>query len=280
MNYSIISPNKLHEEIAELLEDKNLKMINLDNKDLITYHIEMYIKNSNYINYSNTFDDPDKLFDDICKNLLDTNKEELNTIFIYSNEEFVYEMVYFEYVDNKEYDEDDFNQFASISNIQLLPIYHKCAIMKTNIKNGIKCIDINYKDLAFIVIQNFYNIGLMVNETNEKEITFTTEHPFNVIGNTFIQTKTITIYNLYFMLYEEKCQSLVVNKKISKFFGEEIKGRCFLIMLSPIYFKKIWDLNKNIFNLIVNNLYNDNIEKVLMDKKDENPFVAINKIIG
>ena len=67
MNYSIISPNKLHEDIFELLEDNKLKMVNIDNKDLITYHIEMYIKNSNYIQYSNTFDNADVLFDDICR---------------------------------------------------------------------------------------------------------------------------------------------------------------------------------------------------------------------
>ena len=63
MNYTVISPNKLHEEICELLVDNDLTMAKLEHKDSIHYQIEMYFKKCNYIQYSTGFDNPDELHD-------------------------------------------------------------------------------------------------------------------------------------------------------------------------------------------------------------------------
>jgi hypothetical protein len=281
MNYAVISPNKLHEELCEILVDNDLTMAKLEYKDSIHYQIEMYFKKCNYIQYSTGFDNPDEMFNDICRVLKENNKDDINTIMLYSTDEYVYEMVYFENYNNKEYDEDLFNQFASITNIELLPIYDKCAVIKTNIKTNVKSTCIDYKDITNIVMKTFYHTGIMVDTDNKiTEIVYISEHPYASIGTTFTKTKDIIINNLCFLLYEEKENNNVMNKKASKLFNTEIKGRVFISLISPIFYKKIWDMNSTILNLVLNSINNESVEKELDDNRTINPFVVINKYIN
>lgn len=280
MNYALIEPNKLHEELCELLVDKNLKMANLDDKESIEYQVEMYFKKCYYIKYSEGFDNPDLMFDDICRVLKEKYKEDINTILLYSTDEYVYEMVYFEYSNKKEHDEDEFNQFASMSNIELIPIYHRCAVMKTNIKTGIQCTSINYKDLAHITLRNFYHSGVMIEPSKKMTtVTYVSENPFMSIGNTFTQGMDTVINNFPLIIYEEKNDQKEVNEIASSLFHQEIKGRIFLALLAPIHYKKLWDLNENTLNLIIKSIGNADIERELGDNRTVNPFVIMNRHI-
>lgn len=280
MNYAIIEPNRLHEELYELLVDKKLSMANLNDKESIEYQVEMYFKKCYYIKYSEGFDNPDLMFDDICRVLKEKYKEDINTMLLYSTDEYVYEMVYFEYSNQREHDEDEFNQFASMSNIELIPIYHRCAIMKTNIKTGIQCTSISYKDIAHITLRNFYHSGVMIEPSKKiTTVTYVTENPFISIGNTFTQGIDTVVNNFPLLMYEEKNDQKDVNEIASKIFNQELKGRIFLVLLAPIHYKKLWDLNENILQIILKSIGNSELEKELSDNRIANPFVVVNKYV-
>ena len=55
MNYIIINKNNAYTDIYEIIEDNELSMNNLNDKDLIMFHINKYVEKSDYIKYSNVF---------------------------------------------------------------------------------------------------------------------------------------------------------------------------------------------------------------------------------
>lgn len=278
MNYIIINKNNAYTEIYETLEDNELFMNNLNDRELIMFHINKYIEKANYINYSNIFNNEKDRMDDILNKC--SNDKTVNTTLIYSNDDVMYELMYFESdeIESKE----NLNHFASISNTDEKAIYGTVYIFKTLIKkNKLEMSIADKKDLFLLFNNIFYHTGLIVEENEIKELYFTGDKPFNLIGNTFKETDKKEILNFYFCLYEEQNENYI-NHKISKIFGREIKGRCFVMMTCPYTFKKFWNLSEKTFNNIINILNNDNkyeyIDRKIHDNLLGNPFMLFNSI--
>ena len=275
MNYLIIEKNDLYTDIYELLEDKELTMHKLDDRELVYFHINQYIENSKYIKYSETFKTNEDRLNNIFEYLKDESiVNEIDTILLFSNDEIMYELMYIDY---KNKDDNNLNHFACISNIEEYPIYNTVIVLKTDITKEKKSTIINKKDISFIIYNNFYHDGLMIDNNDEKILTFSGDKPFNLIGNTFRETEKKEVLGLAFILYEENKEDYI-NKKISILFEKEIKGRCFLMVIAPIKYRKFWNLNNKILDKLVNisldkKKYNE-IEKKIYD--DINPFILFN----
>ena len=144
---------------------------------------------------------------------------------------------------------------------------------KTKFLNGEYIEDnMTFDDLAEIIIKNFYHIGLMINPNNSiNELEFNTDKPFRTIGNTFKQIGTIELLNVSFVLYNEESDE--PNELVMKLFNNysNIKGRCFISVLSPEPHLKFLDLTKNMFEKI---LYLIETKTVLTDEDNRvhNPF--------
>jgi hypothetical protein len=112
----------------------------------------------------------------------------------------------------------------------------------------------------------------MINPNNSiNELEFNTDKPFRTIGNTFKQIGTIELLNVSFVLYNE--ESNEPNELVMKLFNNysNIKGRCFISVLSPEPHLKFLDLTKNMFEKI---LYLIETKTVLSDEDNRvhNPF--------
>jgi hypothetical protein len=278
MNYIIINKNNAYTEIYETLEDNELFMNNLNDRELIIFHINKYVEKSNYIKYSNVFNTEKERMDDALNNY--SNDSTINTILIYSNDDCMYELMYFE--SGKIESEENINHFASIINTEEKIIYGTVYLFKTLIKkNKLEMAIANEKDLFLLFNTIFYHTALIVEENEIKELYFTGDRPFNLIGNTFKESDKIEILNFYFCLYEEE-NGKYVNHKVSKMFGREIKGRCFVMMTCPYTFRKFWDLSEKTFNNIINIISNDDkydyIDRKIHDNLLGNPFMLFNSI--
>ena len=278
MNYIIINKNNAYTEIYETLEDNELFMNNLNDKELIIFHINKYVEKSNYINYSNVFNTEKERMDDALNNYSDDKT--VNTILIYSNDDCMYELMYFE--SGKIESEEKINHFASIINTEEKIIYGTVYLFKTLIKkNKLEMAIADKKDLFLLFNTIFYHTALIVEENEIKELYFTGDKPFNLIGNTFKESDKIEILNFYFCLYEEE-NGNYVNHKVSKLFKREIKGRCFIMMTCPYTFRKFWDLSEKTFNNIINIISNDDkydyIDRKIHDNLLGNPFMLFNSI--
>jgi hypothetical protein len=269
MNYALIKPNNVYEELYDILEDNDLNMHNINNFENVKYHIKKYIESINYVEFIKTY--TNDTMNEIVKKLDEltlVDSLEINTILLYSNEFYAYEAIYL-----KNENEELNNQYATISNIDLLCINGNVAIIKTLFKES-KYIssNITLDDLYEIIIKNFFHIGLMINPDNTMiELEFNTDKPFNTIGNTFKAVGTIELFNVAFMLYSE--DSKEKNTLASKLFSNysNITGRCFITVLSPESHLKFMDLTKLMFNNIIKLIDNNSVIKN-DDNRVHNPF--------
>ena len=226
MNYLIIDRNDVYGDIYDLIQDKELNMNKPDDRELIEFHIEKYILSAPYIKYSDTFENTDDRLNNIFGYFTDLNNGEkgyVDTIIVYSDEKYVYEIMF---MDDKNIDEDNFNSFACVINTEAMPIYNNIVLLKTQITNNkpVSCM-INKNDFVGLVINLFYHTGLIIDDKITKELKFSGDKPFNVIGNTFKKTEEKDILGLMFILYEENNDNYV-NEKASILFDKEVLGRC------------------------------------------------------
>ena len=269
MDYALINRNNLYEDLHDLLEENDFNMHDINKSENIKYCIKKYIHTLDYVNFIKACS-KDRMNDIVSKldELSTLETLEINTILLYSNEKYAYEAIYL-----KNEIENNNNQFATISNTELLCINGYVAIIKTKFLNGEYIEDnMTFDDLAEIIIKNFYHIGLMINPNNSiNELEFNTDKPFRTIGNTFKQIGTIELLNVSFVLYNEESDES--NELVMKLFNNysNIKGRCFISVLSPEPHLKFLDLTKNMFEKI---LYLIETKTVLTDEDNRvhNPF--------
>ena len=289
-NYCFVDKNKIYAEIYDELLDEELSMNNKEHNYKIQNYIEKKIIKNNYINFSETFTNNDEIISDliikITSNISNDNLQG-NTVLLYANENEMYELFHMEDLTKPHHDDNDLNEFASISNIHLLPIYWGCGIFKSTYLNGvIKGEIIKKEDIAKIFIQNYYHLGVMIGTNNELlEIEFTGEDPFKIIGNNFVQSKIIDVIGFNIISYIEKENiNNEYNDLGTKLLGKEIKGRIFIALLCPRTNKKFWNINIKIINnilLILNNkeMTNSIDKEFNLTDKDINPFYLIKKIM-
>ena len=283
MNYILIKNNKIYEDIYDLLDEKELTMNNLEHHDMVKFHINKYIEKINYIKMGKYCDTAEDRLNNIMEDLSYDGCDHMegDTLLLYSDDKIMYEVIFLE--NNKNKIDENLNDFGSITNIELYPIYGDCVIIKTRI-NGKTFVNetIERKDLFDIIYNNFYHTGIMINSnTDIKKLTFSGDLPSTIIGNTFKNHYKNEIFGLQFIIYQEENKDTFKNELVSKLCDKEIFGRTFICLLSPIFNKKFFNNNLSILNLITS-LLEDNdkrekIEKELNDDKITNPFIVLSK---
>ena len=265
-----------------MLEDKELTMNHPEHREMVKFHIQKHIEKINYIQIGEKYNSPEERIDKIMEDFSENCPEKMNgnTLLLYSDDKIMYEVLFLENSINQI--DENLNDFGSITNIELYPIYGDCAIIKTSIDKDILINEIIYKnDIFDIFYNNFYHTGVMINSNIDmKELIFSGDKPATIIGNTFNNHFIQEVFGLQFVIYEEKCDEFK-NELVSKLCGKNIFGRTFVCLLSPVFFKKFFNNKISILNIITS-LLSDNekskqIDKDLADDKISNPFVILSK---
>ena len=290
-NYCLIEKNKIYGELFDELLEEELSMNKQEDNEKIKRYIGNKILLSNYIEISENFtNQDDRLSDLINKITLKTDNKNLqgNTIILYANDNYMYEIFHMEDLTRlKELSDNDLNEFGSLSNIYLLPIYWGCGIFKSKYCDGKLIGDIiNKEDIINIYIQNYYHKGVLINANgNMQEIEFTGENPNKVIGMGFIQSNPIDVVGFNILAFIEKSNG-VENKNLiaSKIFGKDIYGRVFLSLLCPVTNKKYWSIYIETINNIIKILENESkmnniYQEIDTENKYINPFYLLKKNI-
>lgn len=293
-NFCLIKKNKLYEELYEELEDEDLIMDNINHKSKVLYNIEKLVKSyftSSVISLSNTFSSSNDCLEnimlEIAESVDDNEKIQGNTLLIYADSENMFEVIFMEQLGVNTND-TELNQLASISNIELAPIYNNVAITKTSYTNNkITSELIDSNDILNIIINNFYHKGTMINcDKSTEELDFVGDNPNNVIGNNFKQKNILQLFGLHLVGYNEQSEKL--NEIASQLYGEKIYGRLFITTLCPITNKRFWGLSSNMVQYILKllsftegtdeqkNLIKQ-LNKEMDDNKLLNPFYLIKK---
>lgn len=291
-NYCLVKKNKLYEDLYEILEESELIMDNPNHKSSIKYKIKTLVKSyfNNKISISNTFSTSNESLEDLMVEITGNSEDESlqgNTLLMFANNESMYEVVFMEQLGITKSD-SDLNQLASISNIELAPIYGNVSIVKSSyvggkLTNGLVTED----DIINLVTNNFYHGGVMINSDGTTlELEFSGDNPNIMIGGNFKQLPPVQMFGLTLVGYNEEGTEL--NKLASELYGKEIKGRLYVATLCPITNNRFCgitlDIVQNLIKLIrfsegspEEKEVIDKINKELEDDKLKNPFFLLKK---
>jgi len=285
LNYCIIHKNEIYGELHDLVEKEELTMVNPNHEDKIKYLIGELVKNNKQIEFNDKeTNDINDIISEVLEMLISKNPQDEsqgNTLIVYSDINEMIEIIFIEKDEN--FEDSELNEFASMSNYDLQPIYNSCALFKTRYKdNKIKNTLITLKDVEKILYYNFYHIGLLIDcDKNTKEIIFSGDIPHNFIGSSFKLGQNFERLGFHLALFVEDGNK--VNEIASKIYGTEIKGRVYITLLNPPYNKKFGNFTKELLDIILKVL--DNKEKVkkieddIMNDKLDNAFMIINKYL-
>jgi len=281
----MINKNVIYGELHDLIEKEELTMLNPNHEDKIRFLIGDLIKNSKEIEFTEKkTNDINDIISEVFEILISKNTQEEsqgNTLVVYSDINEMIEIIFIEKDEN--FEDDELNEFASISNYDLQPIYNCCALFKTSYKNNnIKNTILTLKDIEKILYNNFYHIGLLVDcENNTKEIIFSGDLPHNFIGSSFKLGESFDRLGFHLALFVEDGNK--INEIVSKLRGVETKGRVYITLLNPPYNKKFGNFTKELLDIILKIIENKEIikkieDEVLNDKLD-NAYMIINKYL-
>jgi len=285
LNYCIINKNGIYGELHDLIEKEELTMLNPNHEDKIKYLIGELIKNNKEIEFADKeTNDINDIISEVFEILISKNTQQEsqgNTLIVYSDINEMIEIIFIEKDEN--FEDNEINEFASISNYDLQPIYNSCALFKTSYKNNnIKNTMITLKDIEKILYYNFYHIGLLIDcDNNTKEIIFSGDLPHNFIGSSFKLGENFERLGLHLALFVEEGSK--VNNYASKIRGTEIKGRVYMTLLNPPYNKKFGNFTNELLDVILKIL--DNKEKIkkiedeVLNDKLDNTYLIINKYL-
>lgn len=285
LNYCIIHKNEIYGDLHDLVEKEELTMVNPNHEDKIKYLIGELVKNNKQIEFNDKeTNDINDIISEVLEMLISKNPQDEsqgNTLIVYSDINEMIEIIFIEKDEN--FEDSELNEFASMSNYDLQPIYNSCALFKTKYKdNKIKNTLITLKDVEKILYYNFYHIGLLIDcNKNTKEIIFSGDIPHNFIGSSFKLGQNFERLGFHLALFVEDGNK--VNEIASKIYGTEIKGRVYITLLNPPYNKKFGNFTKELLDIILKVL--DNKEKVkkieddIMNDKLDNAFMIINKYL-
>ena len=286
-NYCFIDKNKMYEDIYDILELNDLHMGNVEEDTKIFSEIMNYIDNeivNGHISFSETFSDRDKFLDTIIETIAidgSTGTVKADTITIFSDENETYELMYAEHPTKDELHEK-LNQFATMTNCNLTPIYGKCIIVKTIHSNNIvKNTIMTKNDLHKVLLTNFYHKGIMLDGENMTELTYADSMPYKVIGNTFTNYDIVDIFGFKFICYNDNSPNNKENKIASTLLDKPITNRVFIALLSFIKNKKIWNVSINLIKKILeiksNNEIFKKINNEIFNSPNENYFLILSK---
>jgi hypothetical protein len=297
-SYCLVKKNNLYQTLYAYIEKQKLNMYNPKHYDLIKDYIKRFLDETDYITISDKFGAPDSLFEDLLDliitdnnmNLKTTDEDESicvnnqgNTLLAYGDSKKAYEIVYNEFFNDKNAEKllPVANEFASITNVDMAPIYGSCGILKTVYDNGLKLSSITKNDIYELLINIFYHTGVLINtDGTMTDLVFSGEDPCYMIGSSFKINDTIQLLGLSWSIFVEK-DSKVDNVIVSEFMSKPIKGRTFVTVLCPVTNKKFINITLNEFKDILELLKDknkvDSINKDYMENINVNPFFLINK---
>ncbi len=292
LNYCELKKNTLYAEMYDELLDEELNMNKSEHNDKIKTYLEKKINSSNFVNISNNFTNSKDLMEDlILKIQSETNNNiQGNTLMMYADDKSVYELFYMEDL-TKSIEQNNLNEYASLTNIFLQPVCWTCGIFKSTYGNDGTILPdtITKSDVSKLFIQNFYHMGVMVNlDKSMIEIEFTGEDPYKIIGNNYTQSNTIDLFGFNIVPWVEKTNvektNSDYNEIASKIMGSEIYGRVFFALVCPNTNKKFWDITKttikNILSIIDKDEVRDKIQKEIEQAEiNINPFYFIKKYL-
>jgi hypothetical protein len=282
----------LYEDLYEILEEDELIMDNPNHRETIKYKIKTLAKSylNNKISISNTFSTSNESLEDLMVEITGNETDESlqgNTLLMFADSESMYEVIFMEQISITKSD-TELNQLASISNIELAPIYGNVSIVKTCYSDGkLKNKLITEDDIINLISNNFYHGGVMINSSGlMTELEFSGDNPNIMIGGNFKQTPPFQMFGLTLVGYNEA--GTETNDLASKLYGSEIKGRFYVTTLCPITNKRFWGMDldtlKNLIKLInfsegsvEEKAIIDKINNELSDDKLQNPFFLIKK---
>lgn len=285
MKFSIIKKNNLYEQVYDLLDMEELNMNNPHHQEKIYYHINKFIlNNKSDIFYSDNFTDKELFYEELFVQLTNNdNKDDGsqgNTQVLFADKTSMYEMVHLENF-NIKYEESQMNQFATVSNPELKPIYGNCAIIKTLYENGEYVIsDVNPEDISKVFMNNFYHDGVMIDvKDNMIDVQFAGTEPNNFIGSLFKPYSSVEIFGLHLVPFIEEGDK--INNIASKLLGTQIKGRVYMTTLCAPNNTKFWNLcKKDIEDILDINNYPDKVKEInneFVNNKFTNPFFLLKK---
>lgn len=295
-NYCEIKKNKIYAEVYDELLDEELSMYNSEHNTKIKLWIEKKILSSPYIKLSEIFTNKEDIISDIIfKITTDESNDNLqgNTLIMFADDDEMYELFYMEDL-TKKHQDIDLNEFGSITNIHLQPVYWGCGIFKTSYSDGnIQGVSINMQDVSNLFVQNYYHMGVMIDvDGSLTQIEFTGEDPFKVIGTNFTQECIYGVNDFNIVPYIEKSNDksndktndkTKSNEKASCLFGKEIYGRTFVTLLCPTTNRKFWNIKTTTINNLLKVLENSDItnnKELLPDDMYTNPFITLRKQIN
>ena len=296
-SYCLIKNNCLYQTLYAYIEKQKLNMYNPKHYDLIKDYIKQFLDEIDYITVSSKFGATDSLFEHLLDSIITDNNASLNstnidvnnqgnTMLAYGDSEKAYEIVYNEFFNNG-YEEkmvDIVNEFGSITNVDMAPIYGSCALLKTEYnknKNELKLSTITKNDVYELLVNTFYHSGVLINtDGTMTELVFSGEDPCYMIGSSFKINDTVQVLGLSWSIFVEK-DGKDDNTIVSKFMNKPLEGRAFITVLCPVTNKKFINIKQNEFKEILDLLKDENkvecINKDCMENVNANPFFLINK---
>ena len=272
-NFALIKKNKFYLKLYDILENEKLFMDKPDQKDIVEEKIRDLIDSEKILEISETFNKKEELLEDIFyKMSKSTTSRSGNSLLINCNQNYMYQLIYLE-EENENLDNENLNEYCSLSNKDITPVYNDACIVKISYYDGVMKNDIIKKeDIVNIFMRNYYHKGVLI-DTNDKmvDIEFTGDNPNLILGNSFKQFTSIQILDFVFLIYQESSKEL--NKIMSKLTNQEVKGRCFCILLSMDNYKKYWDIDSEGLNEIIT-MNENNIDKSKLNIEN-NPFLNL-----
>lgn len=287
MQFCIIKKNYLYEEVYDLIDIEELNMNNPNHQDKIYYIIKKFLTNNKTdIIFSEKFNDKEMLYEELFVQLTKSDQDDGsqgNTLVIYADQKCMYEMIYLENFNVKEQEQEQsqMNQFATLANTELKPVYGNCAIIKTTFENNQYSLEnIDIDDIFNIFINNFYHNGVMVDvKGNMTDVLFAGTEPNNFIGSLFKPHSSIEVFGLQIVPFIEESDK--INEVVSKIFGTEIRGRVYLTTLCAPTNTKFWNLcKKDIEYILEISKDKDKVKKIndeFLNNKFTNPFFLLKK---
>lgn len=269
INYCLVKRNNFNEEIHDMLNEEMLNMNVYDDAPKIQYEIEKIISRAPYIKISDSFDNNDEMIKNMIENILefdekgaDVYERNADNVLVVRDNNVKYTIFFFI---KKESDENkELNDLCTLINMETIPLYDNCAIIKTNQKCEDKTKNgeiITRDDIKYLAKMLYYHKGVMIEENgNVIELEYFGDNPLYRIGNLFDHNaREKEVYDKVIRFYSESKQSDVINEKATKLIGEVIYGRVFIIMLSDNS-NKFWDFTENVVKEIFK-LYDDEIKQ-------------------
>lgn len=293
-NFCVVKSNTFYQELYDKLLEEDLNMVKNEHTLEIKRIIENKILQSDKViihHHDTSMSEPfiNVVLESII-NDFDNQNLQGDTLLSFCDDNHMYEMMIIQDLSSTDLSGIDLNEFASLLNIELLPVYWDIAMIKTSYADGEpKGSVITKQDIADLFINLFYHTGIMT-DTNGKmiEIEFTGDSPYNVIGINFSQENSIDLIGFTLLPFVEKNTNANTNTKLnvlaSKIMGCEIYTRVYFILLCPTTNKKYFNLScgtmRNILNVIDNQEIRDNIEKDSLNNEFmKNPFLLLKKYL-